>query len=84
MAPLRTLIEKDSVWQWTSEHNRGFEKLKNMLTQAPVLQYYDVTKPLVLSCDASSKGTGAALLQEKLPVAYASKAFTKRNRTGPK
>lgn len=46
-----------------------------MLTKAPVLQYYDINKPVVLSVDASS-GLGAVLLQNNLPVAYASKALT--------
>ena len=40
------------------------------------LQFYDSTKPLTLQVDASTRGLGAALLQEKGPVAFASKALT--------
>jgi hypothetical protein len=41
-----------------------------------VLRYYDVTKPVVLQTDASSKGLGAVLLQDGFPVAYASRTMT--------
>ena len=41
-----------------------------MIISAPVLAYYDVTKPVVIQCDASTSGLGAALLQEGRPVAF--------------
>lgn len=36
----------------------------------------DGLKPVILSVDSSSLGLGAVLLQDNLPVAYASKALT--------
>ena len=41
-----------------------------------MLQYYDVKKPVVLTCDASKSGLGASCLQEERPIAYASRAMT--------
>jgi hypothetical protein len=41
-----------------------------------VLAYYDVKKPVTVTCDASKYGLGAALLQEDKPVAFASRALT--------
>ena len=46
------------------------------MSEAPVLRYYDSNKSLVIQCDASEKGMGAALLQEGQPLAYISRALT--------
>ena len=50
--------------------------MKKALTTTPALSYYDVMKPVVIQCDASDSGLGAALLQNGLPVAYSSRALT--------
>ena len=47
-----------------------------MVTEAPVLSYYNPSSPLAIQCDASQKGVGAALLQNGKPVAYASRALS--------
>ena len=75
-AVLRELTKKNVQWNWDENANRAFKELKETLCKAPVLQYYDVNKPVVLSVDASKSGLGAVLLQNGLPVAYASKALT--------
>ena len=49
-----------------------------MFTTAPFLRFYDVTKPVVVQCDASSTGLGAVILQSGLPVELASRAMTPR------
>jgi len=74
--PLRVLTRDDVAWQWEEEHQRTFDKLKTMLTEAPLLRYYDVRLPVTLSVDASKSGLGAVLLQEDKPAAYASRALT--------
>lgn len=56
---------------------RALDEIKIKLTKTPVLQYFDVKKPVILSVDSSMSGTGAVLLQNNLPVAYVSKALTK-------
>ena len=43
-----------------------------MVSSTPVLGYYDPSKPLALSVDASSKGLGVVLFQGVKPLAYAS------------
>ena len=47
-----------------------------MLTNAPVLSYFDEKKEVTIQCDASKGGLGAVLLQEGRPVSYASRALT--------
>ena len=58
--PLRQLLEKSAEWQWHTEHDKSFEELQRLVTEAPVLQYFDVTNPVRVSVDASS--TGVAVL----------------------
>ena len=75
-APLRELLKKQVTWHWAAKHQAAFEKIKEILSTDRVLRYYDVTKPVVLQTDASSKGLGAVLLQDGFPVAYASRTMT--------
>ena len=50
--------------------------MKLVVTNAPVLKYFDSTVSLTLQCDASVKGLGAVLLQKGEPISYASRALT--------
>lgn len=75
-ASLRSLLKSDVEFKWMPEHDQSFKKLKSMLVSEPILQFFDVQKPIVLTVDSSSHSLGAALLQNELPVAYASKALT--------
>ena len=71
-APLRQLLHKEVEWHWENEQEKSFQRLKKMCTNAPVLAYFDETKPIVLTVDSSSKGLGAAIIQDDKPIAYAS------------
>ena len=75
-APLRELLEKTIAWHWDHEQEASFERLKQMASSTPVLGYYDPSKPLTLSVDASSNGLGAVLLLDGKLLAYASRALT--------
>ncbi|CAC5406606.1 unnamed protein product [Mytilus coruscus] len=58
------------------QEQQAFEKLKDIITKNPVLSFYDVSKPVTVSCDASQCGLGAMLIQDNKPVAYASRSLT--------
>ena len=73
--PLRDLLTTKVEWHWEELHNEAYCKLKALITSAPVLKYYDVTKPVTLQVDASKSGLGAALLQDGHIVASGSKAL---------
>ena len=75
-SPLRVLLEKNTAWHWDKPQQDSFEKLKVIITNAPVLKYYDVTKDVTIQVDASPNGLGAVLLQDEHPVAYASRSLT--------
>ena len=74
--PLRQLLHKRTEFIWTFEQNKAFDQIKQTLTSAPVLAFYDVNKEVELHCDASSEGLGVCLLQDGKPVAYGSKSLT--------
>ncbi|GBN81685.1 Transposon Tf2-11 polyprotein, partial [Araneus ventricosus] len=69
---LRDLLKKDTNWLWDSHHNEAFLRVKDLLQSTTVLKFFDKDKPIVLSVDASSFGTGGVLLQKGQPVAYTS------------
>jgi len=75
-APLRALLEKDTEWQWNQEHLQSFSTIKRLATTAPVLAFFNPSKPVKLSVDVSSSGLGAVLLQNDHPVGYVSRALT--------
>ncbi|XP_060070509.1 uncharacterized protein K02A2.6-like [Ylistrum balloti] len=75
-ALLRGVLDKKNCWEWTDVHQKSFENLKEIVSNSPVLQYYDPTKLIRISADASQKGLLQKHNTEWLPVAYASRALT--------
>ena len=73
-------MEKDIAWHWTENQQNSFDTLKRLITQAPILRYFDrcfnVRKAVKISVDASSQGLDVVLLQDEQPVAYASRTLT--------
>lgn len=75
--PLRNLLKKDSIFQWTENQDKAFSELKKSLSEAPCLNYYDVKKDqATISVDSSQYGMAAVLLQDGKPCAHASRALT--------
>lgn len=70
-APLWELKTREE-FHWGPVESEAFKKIKDTLTSTPVLKYFDVTKPVLLSIDASMKGLGAAVIQGNGVVAYGS------------
>ena len=75
-APLREIGKKGNTFDWIPTHDTIFEKIKQSITEEVTLSYFNADKPVTLQVDASTKGLGAALLQENKPIAFASKALT--------
>ena len=82
LEPLRVLTKKNTRFKWTSSHHLAFDQLKQALTPAPVMSYFDTTKDTFISVDASPVGIFAILTQKGTDadtsqvVAYASRALT--------
>ena len=75
-APLRELCKKDSEFVWGPEHQKCFEEVKTLISSPTVLKYFDENKPVTLHVDASTRGLGAALVQEHGVIGYASKTLS--------
>lgn len=73
---LRELLKKEVNFVWEHSHETAFEQLKAEICKCPVLKLYNVSKKTILSVDASKNGVDAVLLQDRSPVAYASKSLT--------
>ena len=41
LEPIQQLTCKEVPWQWKYEHDAAFEKVKELVTQAPLLKYYN-------------------------------------------
>jgi len=82
--PLNELMCADKAWCWDKAQNDAFNNIKNLISQAPVLAFYDVKKPTVVSADASSYGIGGVILQEHpsglKPVAFYSRSLSMAER----
>ena len=61
LAPMYKLLQKRVPWSWRDEQQQAFQKTKEALTSADVQVHYDPNKKLILTCDASPYGVGAAL-----------------------
>lgn len=80
-APLNKLLQKNVKFEWTTQCNDAFESLKENLLKPQILKFPNFSKTFILCTDASKVACGAVLSQlhgdVELPVAYASRTFTK-------
>ena len=74
--PQREVLRKNSQFFLEEQQQEAFRKVKELATQAPVLNLFDPGKNITLTVYASSTSLGAALLQDGGPVEYAAKALT--------
>ena len=79
-SPSFTLTKKDAQFIWTPQCRLTFNKLKSLLTTAPLLSFPKFDEPFLLETDASGAGLGAVLAQTQedgavRPIAYASRSL---------
>lgn len=74
------LVKSTTVepFQWTSQAQEAFENLKHALSTALVLALPEFQVPFTVETDASGNGMGVVLTQRRHPIAYFSKAFSKK------
>ena len=83
VSPLTQLTRKDQPFSWTDEGEACFEDMKRRLTTAPILAILNTTKTFEVYCDASYQGLGCVLVQDKRPLAYASRQLKVHEKNYP-
>lgn len=82
LQPISNLTKKGVKFNWTDDAQRSFDKVKQLLSSAPVLVNPDYDKPFFIRCDASTEGIGSVLFQrndsgDERPIAYLSQKLNK-------
>jgi hypothetical protein len=72
-APLTKLTKKNEAFIWSKDCERSFQELKHRLVSAPVLILPSGTGGFVIYSDASYKGLGCVLMQNRKVIAYSSR-----------
>ena len=82
--PLINLTRKNVRFLWDETCNAAFQKLKNLIVSAPVLQYPDFSLPFCLTTDASEVGISGILSQTvngvSRPVGFFSSSLSRTQR----
>ncbi|GFV52402.1 retrovirus-related Pol polyprotein from transposon 297 [Trichonephila clavipes] len=80
LEPLYRLKKKGSKFNWSTEPQDSFNKVKRALTEPPVLQLPNFQEQFNLFTNASGVGIGAVLKQNHRPIAFASRTLGKAER----
>ncbi|XP_063542080.1 uncharacterized protein K02A2.6-like [Cydia strobilella] len=76
--PIHSLLRKGARWNWTTNCDEAFNKIKSLLIGKRILAHYDPNNQVTLTCDASPRGVAGVLSQpdgqgRERPVAYVSR-----------
>ena len=79
--PFYDLLRNDVPLEWTEEHEKLFQNIKDRIGEETVLAVPNAKYPFHIHVDSSSIGTGSILVQEfpngKSIVSFNSRVFTK-------
>ncbi|KAJ9552225.1 hypothetical protein OSB04_016270 [Centaurea solstitialis] len=78
-SPLTDLLKKNK-FEWSTDAQTSFNRLKEVLSSAPVLRLPDFTTKFVIETDALGTVLGAVFMQKEQPAAYNSQVLGTRAR----
>ena len=70
MKPLSELTSSKVNFKWGAEQQEAFEILKSIMAADCLNAYPDCNQPFEIYTDASDYQLGAAIIQNKQPIAY--------------
>jgi hypothetical protein len=71
--PITSLQRKGMKFQWTSDCERSFQHLKQLLTSPPILRIADPNEDFIVCTDACNEGIGGVLNQNGFMICYESR-----------
>ena len=69
---ITSLQKKGMKFEWTSRCEESFQRLKSLLTSAPLLKGADPEKDFVVCTEACGQGLGGVLMQDNHVICYVS------------
>ena len=68
--PPRDILEKTVLLEMSEDHLHCFQKLNTLISAKSCVGYFYSKKPTTREVDSSTKGLGAAILQDGQPAAF--------------
>ena len=69
---ITSLQRKEKNFQWIEDCEKRFQRLKQLLTSAPILRIEDPNEDFVVCIDACKEGLGGVLSQNGFVICYES------------
>jgi hypothetical protein len=79
-SPIMSLQKKGVKFEWTSKCEKSFQKMKDILTSAPILKIANLDEYFVVCIDACKEGLGGFLTQKYHVVCYESRKLKENER----
>lgn len=73
--PLRN-VKEGTGFLFGQPEKDAWDEIIEMISEDTLLRYFDPRKPVVIECDASTKGLGAVMIQDGKPVCFASRTLS--------
>ncbi|WMV09368.1 hypothetical protein MTR67_002753, partial [Solanum verrucosum] len=80
---LTNLTKKEIPFEWTGKCEESFQKLKTLVTTAPILALPVEGKIFIVYCDASHSSLSVVSIQDKNVIAYVSRQLKVNERNYP-
>ena len=78
--PITSLQRKGMKFQWTSDYERSFQHLKQLLTSTPILRIADPNGDFIVCTVACNEGLGGVLSQNGFVICYESRKLKEHER----
>jgi hypothetical protein len=78
--PITSLQRKEKKFQWTEECESSFQRLKQLLTNAPILKIADPNMNYVVCTNACKEGLGGVFSQDGFVIFYESRKLKEYER----